>query len=138
MCHHATTAEANRCACTGYGFGDLPCRCGMPKSDHKDGTGACRIPAARCHEFVLRPVPDPPPVSEGMIMIAAQAIDDLEAAGPGAESTDLARVALFAGAAVAMVRDWELEALRRDRNHHRNEADRLRGELADQKRKVPG
>jgi len=123
MCDHANDAEARRCACTGYGMGDPPCRCGRGKSLHENGIGRCVIPAARCHEFVTS-LCDPMAVTTDHIEAAALAI----MGGPGAPATHavarrVAAVALMAGRDSVLARDGELERVRRQR-------DRLRGEVA--------
>lgn len=128
MCSHESPEDARRCQCTGYGFGDLPCRCGHPKSQHADGTGQCVIPAARCHEFVLRIDPNPFPISSEIIAAAVDAVHretglDSEVARSAAVAT------LFAGRKAAFERDAELDRARRLLDHYKREVARMETEL---------
>lgn len=121
VCSHTTEQEARACSCTGYGLGDLPCRCKRTRSQHENGTGRCLDPAARCHEFVLT-LPEPALVTEQMIQAGAAALSAAIAAFPGDLTVEeMARAVLFSGSAVAMVRDWELAALRRSRDAYRDQ-----------------
>jgi hypothetical protein len=120
VCAHPTDEEARTCACTGYGMGDLLCRCGRKRSRHTDGTGACTDPAARCHEFVLT-LPEETPVSELAVQTAALALKTAWDGQGVLSAEELARVVLFSGAATAMTRDWELAALRRSRDAYREQ-----------------
>lgn len=123
MCDHANDAEARRCQCTGYGMGDLPCRCGRGKSLHQDGTGRCVDAAARCHEFVPS-MAEPLVITDQHITAAARAI--LRESGETASADGARRyavAALMAGRLSVQGRDAELERVRRHR-------DRLRDEVA--------
>ena len=129
MCAHETPQEAARCSCTGYGFGDPPCRCGRPKSQHVDGTGPCLDPAARCHEFVLH-LSDPFPVTLDTVRAAADAIvSDLNTDPLWAQQAAMA--ALFAGRKAAVERDFELRSARAQVDRMRKQLDRLERMLAE-------
>jgi hypothetical protein len=111
VCDHANDAEARRCKCTGYGMGDILCRCRRGKSLHEDGTGRCVEAAARCHEFVPT-LDDPFIVTTDHIEAAALAI----VAGIGIPATmavarRVAAVALTAGRESVYARDRELERI---------------------------
>lgn len=110
MCNHDSPQEARRCSCTGYGFGDPPCRCGHPKSQHLCGTGACVIASARCHEFVLH-FKDTFPVTVSLVRTAADAVMTETGLDPST-AMSAAMAALFAGRKHAMERDRELETVR--------------------------
>lgn len=98
------------------------CRCRRKRSDHKDGTGACSDPAARCHEFVLALPSEPLQVSDQMINTAVVALKSAIASFPGDLSMEeMARAVLYSGNATAMVRDWELAAVRRSRDAYREQ-----------------
>lgn len=126
MCDHANDAEARRCECTGYGMGDPLCRCGRGRKLHRDGTGACRERAARCHEFVLQ-LTEPMLITDDHIASAAAAI----VADVGTEAAGrLALAALSAGRESARARDTELERVRRDRDRLISELTKLREEMA--------
>lgn len=121
MCSHATEQDARTCSCTGYGFGDLMCRCRRKKSEHLDGSGPCLDPAARCHEFVLTMPEDPRPVTDMDIQVAAMALEALLSQTPGSDVEDLARTALLAAAGSQYARGWEVAALRRSRDAYREQ-----------------
>jgi hypothetical protein len=121
VCSHATVQESRACSCTGYGFGDLMCRCGRKKSQHVDGTGVCTDPSARCHEFVLTLPDDPRPVTDMDIQVAALALEGLLSQCPGSTVEDLARTALLAAAGSQYAREWEVAALRRSRDAYRDQ-----------------
>lgn len=129
MCAHESPQEAARCACTGYGFGDPPCRCGYPKSQHAEGTGACIVSSARCHEFVLK-FDEPFPVTVAIVRAAADAImADLNTDPLWAQQAAMA--ALFAGRAHVMARDFELKSIRAQNDRLRKQLDHLERELAE-------
>jgi hypothetical protein len=101
---------------------DPLCRCSRGKISHVDGTGACMISEARCHEFVLK-LDDPPPLTEHLLGIATNAVilelqvhDDIAARA--------AFAALTAARDAGIERDRELDRVRRDR-------DRLREQVAE-------
>lgn len=121
MCDHANDAEARRCQCTGYGMNDPLCRCGRGKISHVDGTGACMIAEARCHEFVVR-LDDPAPLTEEVLGIATNAVI-LELGVHDTVAARAAFAALTAARDAGVERDLELERIRRDR-------DRLREQVA--------
>jgi hypothetical protein len=127
MCAHETPQEAARCQCTGYGFGDPPCRCGYPKSQHADGTGPCLIPAARCHEFVLH-IDDPFPVTLALVQAAADALMAELGFKPLAAQR-AAMSALFAGRAHAVDRDYEIRSVRAQNDRLRKQLTRADKEL---------
>lgn len=118
MCSHATEAEARSCECTGYGFGDLLCRCGRKRSQHENNTGRCLDASARCHEFVLK-FSDPHPVSDQDIQVAALALEALLSQMPTATVDELARTALLAATGSQYARDWEVDSLRRNVREYR-------------------
>ena len=125
MCNHANDAEARRCACTGYGMGDPPCRCKRGKSLHENGIGRCVIPAARCHEFVAA-MCDPLIITTDHIEAAAQAIvRDIGVPATHAVARRVAAVALIAGRDSILSRDTELERVRRQRDRLRDEVTEL-------------
>lgn len=128
MCAHETPQEAARCECTGYGFGDPPCRCGYPKSQHADGTGACAVPAARCHEFVLH-IDDPFPVTTALVQAAADALM-VELGMDPLMAQRAAMSALFGGRRHAMARDFELRSVRAAN-------DRLRKQIIQLEKETP-
>jgi len=119
MCSHATEAEARSCECTGYGFGDLLCRCGRKRSDHENDTGRCLDASARCHEFVLKFPEDPRPVTEQDITVAALALEGLLSQFPTATVDELARTALLAATGSQYAREWEVASLRRSNAAYR-------------------
>ena len=122
VCSHETPYEARRCICTGYGLGDPACRCGYGKSQHLDGTGACVIVTARCHEFVLRLPADPLPVTAELVRAAGTAI--VAQLGIPATQDMAERAALIAftvGRAMTVQRDTELERARRARDDLRRQ-----------------
>lgn len=119
MCDHANDAEARRCDCTGYGLNDPLCRCGRGKLSHVDGTGACMIVVARCHEFVLK-LEDPPPLTEEILGIATNAVI-LETGIPDRWAARAAFAALTAWRDAGVERDAELERVRRERDRLRRE-----------------
>lgn len=121
MCSHVTQAEARTCSCTGYGFGDLMCRCQRKKSQHMDGTGVCSDPAARCHEFVLTMPEEPRPVTEMDVQVAAMALEALLSQTPGSTAEDMARTVLLSATGSRYAREWELRALRRSRDAYRDQ-----------------
>ena len=122
MCTHETPYEARRCICTGYGMGDLPCRCGYGKSQHTDGTGACVIVAARCHEFVLRLPADPLPATAELVRAAASAlIAELGIPVTPDTAERAALIVLTVGRTLAVERDTELERARRIRDDLRRQ-----------------
>jgi len=127
VCTHETPQEAARCACTGYGLGDPQCRCGWLKSQHDGGTGACVVPSARCHEFVLK-LDDPFPVTTELVQAAADAIMR-ELGFEPLVAQRAAMSAMFAGRAHAVEHDWEIRSLRA-------QADRLRDQLREAERKL--
>lgn len=129
MCSHETPQEAARCSCTGYGFGDPPCRCGHPKSQHVDGTGACIIPAARCHEFVLH-LDDPYPVTLALVHAATDALM-VELGMEPLAAQQAAMSALFAGRRHAHERDFEIKSLRAKADRLTKQLDRLTQELIE-------
>lgn len=129
MCAHETPQEAARCICTGYGFGDPPCRCGYPKSQHADGTGPCVVPSARCHEFVLH-LDDPFPVTTALVQASADALM-LELEMDPLTAQRAAMAALFAGRRHAVERDWEIKSLRAQADRLRKQLARLEKELSD-------
>ena len=127
MCAHESPQEAARCVCTGYGFGDPLCRCSYPRSQHRDGTGACTVAAARCHEFVLR-MDDPFPVTVALVRAASEAvITELNVDPVWAQQAAMA--ALFGARKHAMDRDYELKSVRAQN-------DRLRKQLRELQRKL--
>ncbi len=128
MCSHETPQEAARCSCTGYGFGDPPCRCGYPRSQHADGTGACIVPSARCHEFVLS-LDDPFPVTVALVQAAADAVMAELGADP-LWAQKAAMSALFAGRQHALARDFELKSVRAANDRLRKQLTRTEIELA--------
>jgi hypothetical protein len=129
MCAHATPDEARRCECTGYGFGDLTCRCGQLKSDHENGTGRCVFPAARCHEFVVRFV-EPFPVTTTLVGLATDAVMSELGADPG-YARDAAMAVLFAGRRHALERDHEIETVRAANNRLRAQVAALTAQLEE-------
>lgn len=129
MCSHETPQEAARCSCTGYGFGDPPCRCGYPKSQHADGTGACMIPAARCHEYVLH-LDDPLKITVALVQAAADGIMVDMGLDP-LMAHKAAMAALFAGRAHVMERDFEIKSLRAQADRMRKQLDRMAQELIE-------
>lgn len=136
MCVHENPEEARRCICTGYGFGDPPCRCGHPKSSHADGTGACIVPAARCHEFVLR-LDDPFPVTVALVQAAADAIMVEHQIEP-LMAQQLAMSALFAGRQHAMARDFEIKSVRAQNDRLSKQLARAEEELTCHRTTAPG
>jgi|SRR5688500_8840072 len=127
MCAHESPQEAARCECTGYGFGDPPCRCGHPRSEHVDGTGACVVPTARCHEFVLH-LNDPFPVTVALIQAAAtEIVAELDFEPLLAHRA--ATAALLAGHHHAVHRDYEITSVRAQN-------DRLRKQLKELQRQL--
>ena len=136
VCSHETPEDARRCECTGYGFGDLPCRCGHLKSQHENGTGRCVIPAARCHEFVLR-FDEPFPVTVALVGTAAAAIMAETGAGPEA-ARDAAMAALFAGRKHALERDHVIERTRAENHRLRQLLDQAEAEIKCLKESAPG
>lgn len=129
MCSHETALEAARCVCTGYGFGDPLCRCGHPRSQHADGTGACLVPSARCHEFVLK-LDDPFPVTVDLVQAAAEAIITELGIDP-LMAQRAAMSALFAGRTHALQRDFELKSVRAINDRLRKKLDQLERELIE-------
>ncbi len=136
MCDHETPQEAARCSCTGYGFGDPPCRCGYPKSQHIDGIGACLVPAARCHEFVLH-LDDPFPVTLALVRAAADALM-IEMGLDPLMAQQAAMSALFAGRKHAVDRDFEIKSIRAANDRLRKKLDRLERELIEHGVTHPG
>lgn len=136
MCAHETPQEAARCECTGYGFGDPPCRCGYPKSQHVDGEGFCLIPASRCHEFVLH-LDDPFPVTLALVQAAADALMvELELEPLLAQRAAMS--ALFAGRLHAVTRDYELRSVRAQNDRLRKQLIRIEKELRCRRESAPG
>lgn len=127
MCAHDSPQEAARCECTGYGFGDPSCRCGHPRSEHVDGTGACVVPVARCHEFVLH-LHDPFPVTVALVKAAAAEVAAELDVGP-LTALRAATAALLAGHQHAAHRDYELTSVRAQN-------DRLRKQLRELQRQL--
>lgn len=127
MCSHETPQEAARCSCTGYGFGDPPCRCGYPKSQHKDGTGACMVPAARCHEFVIS-IKDPFPITVALVQAAADGVM-IEMGLDPLMAHKAAMASLFAGRRHAVERDFEIKSVRAQNDRLRKQLDLIEREL---------
>jgi hypothetical protein len=121
MCSHATEEQARACECTGYGFGDLKCRCGRKRSEHEGNTGRCLDAAARCHEFVLAFPEDPRPVTEQDIQVAALALEALLSQCPASTVDDLARTALLAATGSQYAREWEVASLRKTVAQYRDQ-----------------
>jgi len=119
VCSHATEQEARACECTGYGFGDLKCRCGRKRSQHENNTGRCLDASARCHEFVLSFPEDPRPVTDQDIQVGALALEGLLSQFPHSTAEDMARAVLLAATGSQYAREWEVAALRRTVAAHR-------------------
>jgi hypothetical protein len=112
------------------------CRCGHRKSEHEDGTGRCVVPAARCHEFVLK-FEEPFPVTVELIGVAAAAIVAELGLDMGV-ARDAAMSALFAGRKHALERDTQIIRLRAENDRLRKHLARTEQELECLKGSVPG